>query len=103
LTIETGQQQNFNYVSLGVQTAVGAVAGGVLGAAAEAGAFPGLINQFTSLSNQMLTKLENGIISNMLPSTAVKTFIGAAYQWAPAAALTPATDALSSTVTHPLK
>jgi hypothetical protein len=43
----------------------------------------------------------------MLPSTAAKTFIGAAAEYAPAAALAPATDTITDTltslVTHSVK
>jgi RHS repeat-associated protein len=90
--IATGQQQSFSVTSLAVQTTVGTVASGLLGTAADAGAFPGLTNSYTSLSNQMLTKFDNGTISDMLDTTAVKTFAGQADQWAPLTAAAPITD-----------
>jgi RHS repeat-associated protein len=99
LNIATGQQQSFSVTSFAAQTAVGTVAGGLLGTAADAGAFPGLSNSYTSVSNQMLTKLENGTISDMLDTTAVKTFVGQADQWAPLTAAAPITDYLTNNLT----
>lgn len=103
LNIATGQQQSFNPTQFAVQTGVGLVGGWALGATAGTGAFAELSNSYTSLSDQMLTKLDNGIISDMLPFTAAKTFAGAADQWLPGAAFSPSTDLISDTIMKSMK
>ena len=91
----SGSQTNFDVVSLGVETGMGAALGWASNAAASRNFFPGLNNEFTALSRQMITKLENGTISNMQTSTAAKTFIGAAEGWAPSTLASPFTDSFS--------
>jgi type VI secretion system secreted protein VgrG len=73
----TGKQCGFNWTSFGVDTAVGGATGFIPGSwlPTRAGLNAGR-GSMVAVSKQMATKLRNGTISNVSPTTAAKMFAG---------------------------
>jgi hypothetical protein len=95
-----GQQTDFNYVDLGVNTAIGAGSAYV----ADVLPMPGIqgLNagqgSYQAVSAQVVTKLENGTIANITTTTAGKILVSQAYNGLSDAAVHGTADAANETL-----